>query len=38
MIIKRIIARNYRTLENVQIDLSGYYTALVERTMLENPI
>lgn len=28
MIIKRIIARNYRTLENVQIDLSGYYTAI----------
>lgn len=28
MIIKRIIARNYRTLEDVQIELSGYYTAI----------
>ena len=28
MIIKRFSARNYRTLENVQIDLYGYYTAI----------
>lgn len=28
MIIKKIIAKNYRTLENVELNFSGYYTAI----------
>lgn len=28
MIIKKIVAKNYRTLENVELKFSGYYTAI----------
>ncbi len=28
MFIKRITARNYRTLENVDVEFTGYYTAI----------
>lgn len=31
MIIKRIAAENYRTLENIDINLNGYYTAISGR-------
>lgn len=38
MIIKKIVAKNYRTLEDVELKFSGYYTALVVKTMQENQI
>lgn len=28
MIIKKIVAKNYRTLEDVELKFSGYYTAI----------
>lgn len=31
MIIKKLTARNYRTLENITIDFNGYYTAISGR-------
>lgn len=31
MIIKRIVAKNYRTLENIDVEFNGYYTAISGR-------
>ena len=37
MIIKKIVAKNYRTLEDVELKFSGYYTAISGKNVSIRP-